>query len=150
MKKLIGYFWLPLLAIIAILPSCNKEKQQRKKIEEYVAANQLKGQFTSSGLYYTIDEAGTGGSPSQTSIVKVEYTGYLLDGTKFDGTTAGQPIEFGLNQVISGWQEGIPKYQKGGKGKLIIPSELAYGNIAQQGIPANSILVFDVYLVDWK
>jgi FKBP-type peptidyl-prolyl cis-trans isomerase len=52
--------------------------------------------------------------------------------------------------VISGWQEGIPKFQKGGKGKLIIPSNMAYGRQSQPGIPKNSILVFDVALLDWE
>lgn len=62
-----------------------------------------------------------GGNPALANTVKVEYTGYLLDGTHFDATEVGKPIEFGLSQVILGWQEGIPKFQKGGKGKLIIP-----------------------------
>ncbi|MCC7297767.1 MAG: FKBP-type peptidyl-prolyl cis-trans isomerase [Bacteroidia bacterium] len=142
--------WYLALCCLLLLPACKRDKKERAKIEEYVAANNLKGEFTRSGLFYTVDVAGTGGSPTVNSIVKVEYTGYLLNGEKFDGTDAGQPIEFGLNQVIQGWREGIPKYQKGGKGKLIIPSSLAYGNQSQAGIPRNSILVFDVYLVDWK
>ncbi|MBK8146392.1 MAG: FKBP-type peptidyl-prolyl cis-trans isomerase [Bacteroidetes bacterium] len=80
--------------------------------------------------------AGTGGSPTVNSIVKVEYTGYLLNGEKFDGTDAGQPIEFGLNQVIQGWREGIPKYQKGGKGKLIIPSSWPMATNHKAAFPA--------------
>lgn len=133
-----------------VLFGCKKKKTDREKIDEYVIANNLTGQYTSSGLYYTVDVPGTGGSPALSNIVKVEYAGYLLDGTKFDATKTGVPIEFGLSQVIEGWQEGIPKYQKGGKGKLIIPSSLGYGSSSAGDIPPNSVLVFDVYLVDWR
>lgn len=142
--------WTLILAICAWLPSCKREEKERKQIEDYVSAHNLKGQFTSSGLYYTIDDAGSGGNPGSNSTVTVEYTGTLLNGSKFDGTTTGKPIEFGLGQVIQGWQEGIPKFQKGGKGKLIIPSALGYGKSNLPGIPRNSVLVFDVYLVNWK
>lgn len=144
------YLVVALVAVSLFLGACKRDEKENKKIKDYVAANGLKGQFTESGLFYTTDTGGYGGYPTSTSTVKCEYTGYLLDGTKFDGTTAGYPIEFKLTQVIEGWQEGIPKYQKGGKGKLIIPSKLGYGGASQGGIPANSILVFDVYLVDWK
>ena len=149
MKNLLPTTML-LFGLMALLPACKREKKERKTIEEYVSEKKLVGDFTPSGLFFTIDEPGTGGNPKTSNTVKVEYQGYLLDGSKFDGTDPGKPIEFGLNQVISGWQEGIPKYQKGGKGKLIIPSALAYGSQATGGIPRNSILVFDVYLVDWK
>lgn len=136
--------------MLILFAGCSREKRQHKKIDDYVASHGLKGQYTASGLYYTIDVEGSGGHPVSTSKVTVEYTGYLLDGTKFDGTTEGNPIEFGLDQVIAGWQEGIPKYQSGGSGKLIIPSSLGYGNMSQGSIPANSVLVFDVKLVSWK
>ena len=138
-----------LVALVVLFSYCKKGKTDRQKIEEFVAANNLQGEFTPSGLYFTVDIVGTGGNPTINNTVKVEYTGKLLDGTKFDGTQAGAPIEFPLSQVILGWQEGIPKYQKGGKGKLIIPSNLGYGNRAVSSIPANSVLVFDVFLVDW-
>lgn len=141
---------IAVLCTLALFVGCKKqEKKDRELIDNYVAANSLKGQFTSSGLYYTIEREGSGGFPLSTSSVTVEYTGYLLDGKKFDGTTSGNPISFDLNQVITGWQEGIPKFQKGGKGKLIIPSAMAYGRRAQSSIPANSVLVFDIHLVDW-
>lgn len=132
------------------LTACMKEDKERKKIESYVQAHNLQGQYTSSGLFYTIDEPGTGGHPISSSTVTVTYKGYLLDGSVFDSTERGKSISFALRQVISGWQEGIPKYQKGGKGTLIIPSALGYGRQALPGIPKNSILVFDVALLDWE
>jgi FKBP-type peptidyl-prolyl cis-trans isomerase FkpA len=101
-------------------------------------------------LFYTIETLGTGGHPISSSTVTVTYKGYLLDGSVFDSTERGKSVSFALRQVISGWQEGIPKFQKGGKGKLIIPSNMAYGRQSQPGIPKNSILVFDVALLDWE
>jgi FKBP-type peptidyl-prolyl cis-trans isomerase FkpA len=139
-----------LLPIIVLFSFCKKAKTDQQKIEDYVAANNLHGTYTASGLFYTIDAVGAGGSPTIDNTVRVEYAGYLLDGTKFDNTPAGVPASFPLTQVIEGWQEGIPKYQKGGRGKLVIPSALGYGTNRVQKIPVNSILIFDVYLVDWN
>lgn len=146
MRKLL---FLSLFALF-ITGACKKKETEREKMDKYIADHNLKGEYTPSGLYVVIDSLGTGGHPNINSKVKVEYTGYLLNGSVFDGTKPGKPIEFYLNQVIDGWQEGIPKFQKGGKGKLIIPSQLGYGSYSQSGIPANSVLVFDIYLVDWK
>ena len=81
----------------------------------------------------------------------MNYTGWLVDGTKFDSSVdRGQPATFPLNQVIKGWQEGLRTMKTGGKRRLIIPASLGYGSVAQRGIPANSTLVFDVELLDVK
>lgn len=141
--------WMILFCLIGVFAGCKREKKQRSAIEDYAKTHNLNGQFTSSGLYYVIETEGTGGHPPSTSTVTVEYKGTLLDGTQFDATPFGKPAEFSLDQVIQGWQEGIPKFQKGGRGKLIIPSALGYGKQAQTKIPANSVLVFDIYLIDW-
>lgn len=81
--------------------------------------------------------------------VTVHYTGALVsDGTIFDTSIdRGEPSTFALNQVIAGWTQGIPGMQVGGKRRLIIPAELAYGSTERPGIPANSDLVFDVELI---
>lgn len=142
-----------ILIVFISFASCKRQSQSemdKQKIEKYVADNNLIGQFTSSGLFYTIEVEGIGANPGLNNTVTCEYTGYLLNGNQFDGTSAGKPISFPLSQVIKGWQEGIPKYKKGGKGKLIIPSELGYGSRGVGTIPPNSVLVFDVYLVDFK
>ena len=82
--------------------------------------------------------------------VTVHYHGTLLDGTVFDSSVErGEPISFSLGQVIPGWQEGIPYLKKGGKGKLIIPSHLAYGGRRAGKIPPFSVLVFEVELIDF-
>lgn len=106
---------------------------------------------TASGLQYVIIEEGTGPTPEQGSIVEVHYNGTLEDGTKFDSSyDRGQPIQFpvGVGQVIPGWDEGIALMKQGGKAKLIIPPDLAYGEQGAGGvIPPNATLLFDVELV---
>lgn len=106
---------------------------------------------TDSGLQYVILEEGTGASPGPGSMVSVHYTGTLEDGTVFDSSRErGQPIEFplGRGQVIPGWDEGIALMKEGGKARLIIPSDLAYGDQGIQGIiPPGATLFFDVELV---
>jgi len=105
-----------------------------------------------SGIYYMIENAGEGPSPTASSRITAHYHGSLLDGTVFDSSRdRGQPFKFNLNQVVEGWQKAIPMLKKGGKGKFIIPSELAYGDRAVGGvIPENSVLVFDIELIDFE
>jgi FKBP-type peptidyl-prolyl cis-trans isomerase len=104
-----------------------------------------------SGLRYEIVQEGTGPSPKATETVKVHYTGKLIDGTVFDSSVQrGEPAEFPLDQVIAGWTEGIQKMKKGGKIKLYVPPDLAYGDDGRPGIPPGSTLIFDVELLDIK
>ena len=104
-----------------------------------------------SGLYYEIVQPGNGPSPKPTDTVKVHYTGKLIDGTVFDSSVQrGEPAEFPLDQVIPGWTEGIQKMTKGGKIKLYVPPQLAYGDDGRPGIPPGSTLIFDVELLDIK
>ncbi len=104
---------------------------------------------TASGLMYYDIKEGTGPTPSgPTANVTVHYTGWLLDGTKFDSSVdRGQPASFRLDRVIKGWTEGVGSMKVGGKRKLILPPELGYGQAAQGKIPAGSTLVFDVELL---
>jgi FKBP-type peptidyl-prolyl cis-trans isomerase len=104
-----------------------------------------------SGLRYEIVKAGTGAAPKATETVKVHYTGTLIDGSVFDSSVQrGEPAEFALDQVIPGWTEGIQKMTKGGKIKLYVPPQLAYGDDGRPGIPPGSTLIFDVELLDIK
>lgn len=105
---------------------------------------------TASGLQYEIVKAGTGPIPTDTSTVKVHYTGTLLNGKKFDSSVdRGQPIEFRVTGVIPGWTEALKLMPVGSKWKLYIPSDLAYGDRgAGQDIPPGATLIFDVELLD--
>ncbi len=106
---------------------------------------------TESGLRYLVITEGTGPKPpSPTSNVKVHYTGTLVDGKEFDSSVKrGQPIDFGLNQVIKGWQEGVQLMPEGSKYKFFIPYHIAYGDREVGGgmIPAKSDLIFEVELL---
>jgi FKBP-type peptidyl-prolyl cis-trans isomerase len=107
-----------------------------------------------NGLKVTDEVVGTGAEAKQGSTITVKYTGSLADGTVFDSTDkqGGQPATFTLasGQLIDGWVQGIPGMKVGGKRKLVIPPELAYGNKANGSIPANSTLTFEIELVDVK
>ena len=143
---------LLLLGTFAI-QSCDKDDDQKEIdeqiIQDYIQDNQLVTQSTNSGLHYIIDEPGNDEHPNLNHTIRIRYTGRLLDGTQFDSSN-GSVVEFPLNALIAGWQEGIPLFGKGGKGVLIIPSHLAYGPNSRPGIPANSVLEFDIELVDFQ
>ncbi len=108
-------------------------------------------QTTPSGLKYIDERPGTGAEPVVGQRVNVHYTGWLTNGTKFDSSLdRGQPIEFrlGAGQVIRGWDEGVGMMKLGGKRRLIIPANLAYGAQGQPPtIPPDATLLFDVELV---
>ncbi len=110
---------------------------------------------TPSGLKYYDTKIGTGPNPTVGQTVSVQYTGTLLDGTKFDSSYdhGGKPIDFpiGVGGVIKGWDEGVPTMKVGGKRRLVIPADLAYGaNPPDASIPPNATLVFDIELVGLK
>jgi FKBP-type peptidyl-prolyl cis-trans isomerase len=103
------------------------------------------------GLQYQILTAGTGAKPAADATVTVNYRGTFLDGTEFDSSAkSGHPAEFHANQVIPGWTEALTNMPVGSKWRLFIPSELAYGERGNHGIPPNSTLIFEVELLDTK
>jgi FKBP-type peptidyl-prolyl cis-trans isomerase FkpA len=108
---------------------------------------------TASGLQYRVLRAGTGGNPKATNTVKVNYHGWLDDGSVFDSSyKRGEPIEFPLNGVIPGWTEGMQLVGEGGMIELLIPSNLGYGARGTPGgpIPPNATLHFLVELLEVK
>lgn len=149
MKQFIIYAWC-FTALIA----CNKNekimKDNQQEINNYLAANNLKAETTASGLHYIVTREGDGNHPTAKDSVTVDYKGYFPNGDTFDSSyDRGQSITFGLNQVISGWTEGIPLLSKGGAGTFLIPGHLGYGSSPPPGIPADAVLIFDVELHDF-
>jgi FKBP-type peptidyl-prolyl cis-trans isomerase FkpA len=147
------HYSIVLLLCLAALVGCKKFDPAKQAeldeaaITQYLADRSLTALTTGSGLHYIIDSLGTGVYPTLASTVTVEYKGTLIDGTTFDQSSA-TGATFPLANVIAGWQEGIPFYKEGGRGKLYIPSGLGYGNQANGSIPANSVLIFDVHLIN--
>lgn len=149
-----------------VLNACKKEDEEEPQlpfaeqlaidiliIEDYLAAEGLTAERTSSGLHYIINEQGDGHHPMVTDTVEVKYTGYLTDKTVFDRTLPAQTASFGLDRVIPGWTEGIPLLETGGgKGTLFLPSHLGYGNNPPErsSIGRNEVLIFDVTLLAIK
>jgi len=119
-------------------------------IEEYLKANELKAEISDKGIYYYIEDHGSGAQPKAGDYVKVRFKGTLLNGKVFDESKAGEPFVFqlGYRQVILGWEHGIPLFQVGSKGTLYVPSEMAYGNQGVGSVPPNTPLVFEIELLD--
>ena len=118
--------------------------ENRQEILDYIADNNLDATESDTGLFYVIEEQGTGDYPEATSNVTVKYKGYFTDGEVFDENDNG--VSFNLNQVIPGWTEGMQYFKEGGSGQLLIPSALGYGRYGNQVIPGGAVLIFDVSL----
>src|SRR5436189_812138 len=122
------------------------------QLEAYLSSASITATKHCSGMYYTIDVAGSGSSATACSTVGVKYKGQLTNGTIFDQATT--PVTFSLNNLIEAWKKGIPMLKPGGKIKLYCPTTLAYGsqvvrdNAGNTVIPANSILIFEVELTN--
>src|SRR5690554_2636197 len=130
MKK-VSLFLTVLVLFLTV--SCEKEISEEERLEneinqiqEYGADNNLKISSTESGLHYIIEKEGQGNYPKANDNVVVRYKGYTLEGSTFDESDE-DGIKLNLQQVIKGWTEGIQLFKEGGKGKLLIPSSLAYG-----------------------
>lgn len=104
---------------------------------------------TPTGLQYKVLIEGNGDSPNETDKVRVHYSGRLIDGSQFDSSIErGAPSEFGLNQVIKGWTEGLQLMNVGSKFEFYIHPKIGYGSRPRPKIPANSLLIFEVELLD--
>lgn len=136
--------------------SAKQKVLDEKELKDYFAKHHIKALKTESGLYYVINKKGTGANAQSGQILSVNYTGKLLNGKKFDSNTDTSfkhvepfKVTIGRGQVIKGWDEGLQLFNKGTKATLFIPSGLAYGSQDRSPqIPANSILVFDVEILD--
>lgn len=120
-------------------------------LQDYFTANNLKPNKSPGGVYYIVEKEGTGPSPVRGQQVTINYTGKTLDGNTFDSNTDPkfghvEPLSFviGRGGMIPGFEEGVSVLKKGDKAKIFIPSAMAYGPANQPGIPANSVLMFDI------
>ena len=123
-----------------------------REIDEYLKNNGIKTITTPTGLKYVKTKEGNGEKPQVGTMVKVHYTGKLLDGTVFDSTvTRNEPFQFvlGVGQVIPGWDEGLQLMSKGEEAVLYIPYYLAYGNTGSGPIPPFATLIFEVEMIDF-
>jgi FKBP-type peptidyl-prolyl cis-trans isomerase FkpA len=136
------HFFL-LLTLTTIIASCGKDPGL--SVDEYIMTNGLTTTELSDGVHIIIENAGTGFKPTSTSTVVVNYKGTLTDGSEFD---SNNNISLSLNNVIRGWQVGLQEIGVGGSCTLIIPASAGYGSQSRDGIPSNSVLVFDIDLLD--
>lgn len=150
------YSTFALVAVLGLLflNSCSKQEEpvdyvtvDKKIIEDYISDNNLTAEALGNGLYMVMSKEGVGKSPGQYSDVQIRYKGYLTDGTTFDESSS-TGIRINLSRVIAGWQKGVPEFKEGGEGMLLIPSYLGYGGQATGNIPANSVLIFDIKLLE--
>ena len=138
-----------------VLQHAKMTKQQametnKKKGDAFLAENKAKKDVVvlPSGVQYKILKVGNGPKPDDSSMVQVNYSGKLIDGTEFDATEPGHPANFKLSALISGWKEALKLMPTGSKWQVVIPSQLAYGERgAGSDIEPNSTLVFEVELV---
>lgn len=142
--------WI-LIACALCIASCGKEEYDsgvgyEQAIKNYMANNNWQGYKTQEGVWVVVEKAGSAEKPAINSTVRVAYKGYYTDDTRFDGSDNAQ---FNLQQVIAGWRIGIPEFGKGGKGHLLIPPNLAYGEVPSNSIRPRSVLIFDVELLDF-
>ncbi|HEY9117633.1 MAG TPA: FKBP-type peptidyl-prolyl cis-trans isomerase [Roseivirga sp.] len=150
---------LLLLAFVALL-GCDSEEvfdeiQQltidRKLIDDYLAENNISAtEIGNTGIRYVINTPGSGPNAQFAESVFAHYTGYFLDGTEFDDSTESDPIDFviGAGQVVQGWEIGFREFNKGTSATLFLPSKYGYGSNRRGNIPANSVLIFDVRVLD--
>lgn len=124
----------------------NPELHESQLLEVYLDTSNIEVEPQESGLYYIELEKGDGEKPEYRDFLHVKYTGWLIDGRKFD---SGEFVmQYGVTNVIEGWYEGLGLMNEGGKAKLIIPSNLAYGSNGSDVIPPYSTLVFEVELLE--
>ena len=145
--------WFPMIALAALTAFAAPVPAEDKKVDIYkLPALDDKGWVKQeSGMKVWDVKVGTGDAVKKDATVKVHYTGWLTNGKVFDSSRKrDESIEFGLNQVIKGWTEGVVGMKVGGVRRLMIPPEMAYGDQDKGDIPPKSVLVFDIELLEVK
>lgn len=159
-QSVILLFLIPMLFSSCVdNPSGSNNKKQCKDFDLQAQQDFLEGNAmnpfvteTESGLQYRVIEEGDGDKPTENSTVKVEHEGRLIDGTIFDATQQGQPIELAVNKFIEGFKEGLLLMKEGATYELVIPADLAYGDDGVIGTKADvcpgATVIFEVTLVE--
>ena len=156
MRKQLYFFIAPICLLGLLGCAKNQSTIDQQIIQSYISSHHITNAISEpGGLYYVPIAAGTGNPATTAQQVTVTYTGYLTNDSVFSASTV--PFTISLANAIGGWEEGIPLMQRGGKAKLIIPSSLGYGTLSQPaqtgytvGIPANSVLIFDIDLITYQ
>lgn len=153
LKNLYSAKWLIALVLMVLFAACGSddpEKQaekDREKIIEYIEKHDLDAHELESGVFYVIEQTGNGNFPTENSTVIINYTGKLLSGKQFD---AGYGSSFILRGTILGFRYGIPMFNRGSKGLLLVPSGLGYGPNGSFSIPPNAVLIFEIEMIDFN
>ena len=143
--------WGPKIQALAQTRSTRVAQRQKVESDAYLAkaATEAGAAKLPSGMIYREVRAGTGATPNATDTVKVNYRGWLVDGTEFDSSyKRNEPTTFALNRVIPCWTEGVQHMKVGGKAILVCPANLAYGEQGRPGIPGGAALTFEIELLD--
>ncbi len=127
-----------------IIEQIDYSEQNEEEIIAYISDNNLNATRSDSGLYYVVNEEGTGDKALATDNITVAYKGALTNGNVFDES---EEFTADLNMLIAGWVEGIQNFKEGGSGILLIPAHLGYGGSTIPGIPAGSVLIYDITLI---
>jgi FKBP-type peptidyl-prolyl cis-trans isomerase len=136
------------IAAYEVMASTNKAMSDAYMVEN---AKKSGVKTTESGLQYEILREGKGTATTNTSMVKVHYTGKMIDGSTFDSSyDRGEPATFSAGAVIPGFSEGLQLMKEGGKIRLHIPADMAYGDRAPESIGPNQALIFEVELIEVK
>jgi len=146
MKHILLFLSLSLLVFSCKTYNDDEMDAFDKKIQAYIKKNDLKMIKSDSGLYYTIHEEGEGEFIKPNAVILTSYEGKLMNGKVFDKQTT--PVEMNLKNLIYGWREVAYYLKKGGKATIIVPPHLGYGDDEMDQLPASSILIFNLEIVD--
>jgi FKBP-type peptidyl-prolyl cis-trans isomerase FkpA len=147
---------LPALYVVLLFSGCVKSSScdpnppysESSQILAYASANGMNMTGHPSGLYYEIVDMGTGPAPTDNSNIVITYTGKMLNGTIIDYQPTPNPSAIPLSSFVEGWRIALPLIKRGGHIRIIVPSALAYGCQEYRGLPGNTIIFYDIDLVD--
>ena len=146
--------YISLFTLLLVFSACKTYSDDQlskfdKQIQEYLKKENVECEKSSSGMYYNIIEQGEGKKIQFTDRVVFKYKGELLDGTVFDDQLE-EAVEFNVKDLIGAWKEIMLELNEGGKAYLIAPPQLGYGTHDLEDIPKNSVLIFNIEVVEVK